>query len=198
MKLVVGLGNPGPRYAETRHNVGFLIVDELARRWQAAVDHYDKRFEALIAETMFAEQRVTLMKPQTFMNLSGRSVSAFTRFFKLAPDGVVVIYDDMDLPPGRVRVRERGSAGGHNGMSDVIHHLSTENIARVRVGIGRVHGGQSSAHVLSKFDARDREEVAASIATAVDAVECWVREGVTPAMNRFNKKESTSNGDPAV
>ena len=198
MKLVVGLGNPGPRYAETRHNVGFLIVDELARRWRTTVDHYDKRFEALVGETSFAEQRVTLMKPQTFMNLSGRSVAAFTRFYKQPADCAVVIYDDMDLPPGRVRVRASGSAGGHNGMSDIIRCLSTENVARVRVGIGRVHGSQSSAHVLSKFDARDRAEVATSITTAADAVECWLREGVTPAMNRFNKKDSTTSGDQAV
>ncbi len=189
MKLVVGLGNPGPRYAETRHNAGFMVIDRVAARWKASVDRYEAKYEALMGGAMVGEERVLLSKPQTFMNLSGRSVAAVLRFYKLAPQDALIVYDEMDLPIGRVRIRESGSGGGHNGMTDVIRHLGTNEIPRVRLGIGRPHPSESVDHVLSKFDARDRAEVDSGLDWAADAVDCWVRSGMTTTMNRYNRRD---------
>ncbi|MGE3181663.1 MAG: aminoacyl-tRNA hydrolase [Phycisphaerae bacterium] len=189
MKLIVGLGNPGKQYAETRHNAGFMAVDALAQRWQIAVDTFDKRTDALVAEAQRNGQRVFLLKPMTYMNLSGRSVAAFVRFYKLTHQDVLVLFDDMDLPVGRIRVRTSGSAGGQKGMADIIRHLGTDDVARVRIGIGRQQGGTTTDHVLSKFDARDRDEIAASLALAADAAACWLTEGAVAAMNQFNGQD---------
>jgi PTH1 family peptidyl-tRNA hydrolase len=189
VKLIVGLGNPGPRYADTRHNVGFMVADRLAKRWRTVVDAYDKRFEALLGESQRGDERVFLLKPMTFMNLSGRSVSAFVRFYKLPASDVLVIYDDMDLPVGRIRVRTSGSAGGQKGMLDILRHLNTQDVARIRIGIGRVHGSASVEHVLSKFDSRDRDDVDSALERAADAAECWISDGPAAAMNRFNRSD---------
>lgn len=189
MKLIAGLGNPGPRYADSRHNIGFLVADELARRWRADLTRFDRDFEALLGEGQCAGERVLLLKPMTFMNLSGRSVAAAARFYKLAPDALLVIYDDLDLPVGKLRLRAGGSAGGHNGMGDVIQQSGTDQIARLRIGIGKVHRAATVGHVLGRFDPEEREEIAFALGQAADAAECWVREGVTAAMNRFNRKK---------
>lgn len=189
MKVIVGLGNPGPRYEKTRHNAGFMAVDELARRWSVAVDSFDKRTESLLGETQRRDDRVFLLKPMTYMNLSGRSVAAFVRFYKIGPADVLVLFDDMDLPVGKIRVRANGSAGGQKGMADIIRHLGTDAIARVRIGIGRANGGFTTEHVLSKFDARDRDDVDDAITRAADAAECWLSDGTTAAMNQYNGKD---------
>jgi PTH1 family peptidyl-tRNA hydrolase len=189
VKLVVGLGNPGPRYAESRHNVGFRVVDELGRRWSAAVDAFEARFEGLLGEAWPAGQRVLLLKPMTFMNVSGRSVSGLVRFYRIGLAEVIVIYDDLDLPLGQVRLRARGSSGGHRGIDDVIRALGSQEIARVRLGIGRADRGETVDHVLGRFDARERDDLLAAVGLAADAVDCWVREGIETAMNRYNRRK---------
>ena len=194
MKLIVGLGNPGPRYADTRHNAGFIVVDRLAKRWKTDLSHYEARFEATIGEAQRGDERVFLLKPQTYMNLSGRSVGAFVRFYKLALGDLLIVYDEMDLPIGRIRVRSAGSAGGHNGMSDLIRNLSTDVISRIRVGIGRPQPAAGVDHVLSKFDERDRAAVNAAVDCAADAAECWVTSGIETTMNRYNRRENNGGG----
>lgn len=188
MKLVAGLGNPGPRYAESRHNIGFMVVDALARRWPADVSRYDRHYEALIGEASFGGQRVVLLKPQTFMNLSGRSVAAVQRFYKLELSDVLVIVDDLDLPPGRLRLRGAGSAGGHNGLSDVIRQLGSDAFPRLRIGIGKVHREATVGHVLGRFSPAERAEIERAVDDGAAAVECWLQQGLTEAMNRFNRK----------
>ncbi len=188
MKLVAGLGNPGPRYARSRHNVGFVVVDELARRWGVAVDRFDRHFEALLGEATVGSQRVLLLKPQTYMNLSGRSVAAACRFYKVALDDLLVVYDDVDLPVGQIRIRAGGSSGGQKGMEDVLRHMGSQEIARIRVGIGKVHRSATVDHVLGTFAPDERESAEQAVWTAADAVECWLREDLTAAMNRFNRR----------
>ena len=188
MKLVAGLGNPGPRYAESRHNIGYLVVDELARRWAADVSRYDRDFEGLIGEAQAEGQRVLLLKPMTFMNLSGRSVAAVRRFYKLATQDVLVIYDDLDLPVGQLRVRAGGSAGGHIGMTDVLQQLATDEVPRVRIGIGKVHPSATVEYVLSRFEPDERPLMEAALTTAADAATCWLRAGIDAAMNQFNRR----------
>lgn len=189
MKLIVGLGNPGPRYEGTRHNVGFTAVTELAKRWNAGGAKYDKHFEALIVETSAAGSRVLLLAPQTFMNLSGRSVSAVQRFYKLATGDVLAIYDDGDLPVGAIRVRADGSAGGQKGMEDILRRLGSTAVPRIRIGIGRAPSPLMSEWVLSRFSPAERPAIEEALGLACDACECWVREGITAAMNKFNRRE---------
>lgn len=188
MKLIAGLGNPGARYERTRHNVGFDAIAELARRWKLAVARYEARFEALTAEAYRGEARVLLMQPQTFMNLSGRSVAAVARFYKLEPADLLVVYDDVDTPVGQLRVRAEGSSGGQKGMESVIRALSSEQIARVRIGVGRPPPGLMVEWVLTRFTPQERDEVDRSVQDAAAACELWVSEGTTAAMNRFNRR----------
>jgi PTH1 family peptidyl-tRNA hydrolase len=196
VKLIAGLGNPGPRYAESRHNVGFLVVDELAQRWATAVTRYDRHFEGLTGQAQAGGDTVLLLKPATYMNLSGRSVAAAWRFYKLATADVLIIYDDLDLPVGSVRVRASGSAGGHNGMSDVLRQFGTEDVARIRLGIGKVHRDVTVDYVLSRFFPEERPAIAAAVGLAADAAQCWTRQGVAAAMNQYNRKrDGESRGD---
>lgn len=164
--------------------MGFLVVDELARRWKATLE-LQVRFEGLLGDATVGDERVLLLKPLTYMNLSGRSVGGVLRYYKLACEAALVIYDELDLPLGKLRVRASGSAGGHRGMVDVIRHLGTEDVARIRIGIGR---GASHAvdHVLGGFRADERPAAEQAVARGADAAECWVRRGVTAAMNEFN------------
>lgn len=188
MRLVVGLGNPGRRYRGTRHNVGFEVVERLARRWGARF-----RAEGLaeVAEGRFAGTPVLLAKPLTYMNRSGDAVGEIASRWRLSPSQVVVVYDDMDLPVGSVRVRVRGSAGGHHGMASVIEALGTAEVARVRVGIGRP---QSDAvdHVLSRFEPEEEPKVEEAVERAADAVETLLREGASAAMERFNRRTTAA------
>jgi peptidyl-tRNA hydrolase, PTH1 family len=186
MKLVIGLGNPGRQYAGTRHNVGFDVLDLLAQRhrleWQAAPA------EALMARWRAAS--VLLAKPLTFMNLSGHAIGELLRFYKIELPDLLVVVDEANLELGRLRARPSGSAGGHNGLKSVIGALGTEEFARLRVGVGRGDLRRDLAdHVLAKFDPDERIEVAEATGRAADAAELFVTEGITPVMNRFNRKE---------
>ena len=197
MRLVAGLGNPGPRYAETRHNIGYVVLDELARRWATAITRFDRDFEAVLGEATACGQRVLLLKPTTFMNLSGRSVAAALRFYKLTPADLLVIHDDLDLPVGQLRVRATGSAGGHNGMSDVLRHLATDEFARIRIGIGRVDPRAAVEYVLSRFEPDERPAIVEAVGRAADAAECWLRAGTSAAMNQFNRRPEREQGHKA-
>jgi PTH1 family peptidyl-tRNA hydrolase len=198
VKLIAGLGNPGRRYTGSRHNVGYLVVDELARRWQIDTARHDRRCEGLLGEGTAAGQRVLLLKPTTFMNLSGRSVAAVWRFYKLDLADVLIVHDDLDLPVGQIRLRAVGSAGGHKGLLDILRHLGSPEVPRLRIGIGKVHKAATVEYVLSRFEPQEREEIEQVLGRAADAVECWLREGIDAAMNAFNRKceqEPLDRGD---
>jgi PTH1 family peptidyl-tRNA hydrolase len=189
MKLVVGLGNPGPRYVGSRHNIGFEVVDRLAERWSIDVTRHHPKFDALFGDGMAAGQRVLLLKPLTFMNLSGRSVAAVVRFYKLERADLLVAYDDLDLPPGKLRLRAEGSAGGHNGMRDIVRQLGGMDFPRLRVGIGKVHRAATVGHVLSGFAPDERRVMDEAVVAAADAIEVWLRQGIVAAMNEFNRRD---------
>ena len=186
MKLIAGLGNPGPRYAQTRHNVGYAVVDEMARRWGVSVEKYEPRYEALLGDAQLADQRVLLLKPQTYMNLSGRSLVAVTQFYKLARSDLLVVCDDLDLPVGRIRLRAEGSGGGQKGLENILLRLASNDVPRLRIGIGKVDKSVTTDYVLSRFTPEEREMIEQAVTTAADAVECWLSEGIDAAMNRFN------------
>jgi len=188
MKLVVGLGNPGRRYAGTRHNIGFDVLDLLAERHRLD-------WESAPADALMAKWRAAgalLAKPLTFMNLSGHAVGDLLRFFKVDFSGLLVVVDDANLELGRLRTRAGGSAGGHNGLKSLIGQLGTEDFARLRIGVGRGDARRDLAdHVLATFDREEREAVVEAVGRAADAVELFVAEGIAPVMNRFNRKEDT-------
>jgi len=194
MWLIVGLGNPGADYADTRHNVGFMVADALCARGESTPARI--KFGAELREVRLGSERVLLCKPMEFMNLSGGAVSRVSGFWKVAPDQIVVVYDDLDLPFGRLRLGKGGGAGGHNGMRSVIEAVGSE-FARVRVGIGRPPGGQDArTAVLGGFSKVERQELPLVLAEAADAVETILGQGLIAAMNRFNaKKKETSNSD---
>jgi PTH1 family peptidyl-tRNA hydrolase len=185
MKLVVGLGNPGRKYAGTRHNVGFDVVVLLARRFSAPAPR--SAFQADVTEAAIHGERVLLAAPQTYMNLSGRSVRQIVDFYKLSLDQLLVVCDDLNLPPGRLRLRASGSAGGQKGLQNIIEHLGTEEFPRLRLGIGRPPPPIDAVdYVLMRFPADERELIAAAIEQAAQAVELWVRVGTSAAMNQVN------------
>lgn len=182
--LVVGLGNPGPEYAATRHNVGFRVVDELAARHGIRIRRHDRRSHVGCGRV--ADRVVCLVKPQTYMNLSGTAVAALCREFGLGPDAVIAVTDDIDLPPGRLRIRARGSHGGHRGLENLFAMLRTNEIVRVRIGVGRPPPEEAVDYVLSPIPPADRPVIEAAIRRAADAVEAILAEGVEAAMNRYN------------
>ncbi|HAK75215.1 MAG TPA: aminoacyl-tRNA hydrolase [Sporomusaceae bacterium] len=185
MKIIVGLGNPGREYSATRHNAGFLVVDELARRWNC--QNWKNKSNAQVAEFRGAEQ-VLLVKPQTYMNLSGTSVGELARWYKVDSEDIVVIFDDLDLPVGRLRLRMKGGSGGHRGIESLLTHLSKDTFARVRLGIGRPpEGWEVADYVLSRFTTEEEPLVEQAIAKAADAVESIIKVGLTKTMNLFNK-----------
>jgi peptidyl-tRNA hydrolase, PTH1 family len=186
VKLIVGLGNPGQEYRETRHNVGFMVCDVLVERWRVS-DEWRERFESLQIKTTAGGEAVIVAKPLTFMNLSGQSVAAAAGFFKIEPADVFVITDDVALPLGRLRARREGGAGGHNGLKSIIQHLGTQAFPRMRVGVGR--GGNDrdlSNHVLGRFAASERDTVSAAVLRAADATEMFISDGIERVMNAFN------------
>jgi PTH1 family peptidyl-tRNA hydrolase len=182
-RLVACLGNPGRQYENTRHNVGFLVADELARR-SVADFSFDANWNSDTAKTGGR----TLMKPKTFMNLSGEAVGGFAKYFKIPCDQVMVILDDTSLPLGMVRLRKSGTAGGHNGLESVLVHLGTEKVPRLRVGIGRPDRSTLHDHVLGTFDPDELPALAQSVARASDAFEYANAHGMDAAMNQFNQR----------
>ena len=184
--LVVGLGNPGPKYEWTRHNVGFLVVDELAER--ASIPVQKLKYKALTNTTVIGGQSVLLMKPTTYMNLSGESVGQAARFYKIPPERVLVISDDVALPQGKLRIRRSGSAGGHNGLKNIIAHLGTDQFPRLKVGVGgKPYPDSDMADwVLGKFTGQDKAAMEQAIAKAADAVACLLEHGIDQAMAKFN------------
>lgn len=188
-QLIVGLGNPGTKYAQTRHNVGFDLLDILAKRWQ--VNFSDrKQFQGIYGEGFGNHNaKIRLLKPQTFMNLSGQSVRSTIDWFKLSPESVLVVYDDLDLPLGKIRLRLSGSAGGHNGMKSIISHLGTQNFPRVRIGIGKSCGKKDTiSHVLGKFSTTETPIVSDVLYLVNNAIEMSLKQGIEKAMSLYNSK----------
>ena len=196
MKLIVGLGNPGAEYAGTRHNVGFEVIAELAKRHSITVTKRD--FKAVFGDGTIAGERVLLARPMTYMNLSGEAVAAILRFYKIEVEDLLVILDDVALPVGQLRLRYKGSAGGQNGLKNVIQHLGTEEIARIRIGVGGAQPGGLVGHVLSKFRKEEQETIQIAYQVAADAVECALKEGFDNAMNRYNVVEKPATNSSST
>lgn len=185
MKLVVGLGNPGRKYVDTRHNVGYAVIAELARRAAAGCARAD--FDAELVEAGLGGTKVLLAMPQTFMNRSGSSVLRLRDFYKLEHPDILIVCDDFNLPLGRLRLRAEGTAGGQKGLSDIIQRLGNQQIPRLRIGIGLPPAGFEAADfVLSKFRREEQAEIELAIVRAADAVTDWVTQGIGPTMNKFN------------
>jgi peptidyl-tRNA hydrolase, PTH1 family len=185
--MIVGLGNPGQKYLYTRHNIGFMGVDGLAKAHGIPFDAKNKKSKAIIAEGSIEGKRVLLAKPQTYMNNSGESVRGLSDFYKIPPENILIILDDLDTPLGTLRIRAKGGAAGQNGMRSIIHHLNTEDIARIRFGIGRPPGRMDAAtYVLLPFIKEEVLLVEETIGRVEKAVRLWLTEGIDMAMNRQN------------
>ena len=185
MKIIVGLGNPGSEYSMTRHNVGFMAMDELAR--SLGISSWKKRNQALVAEYRGSEP-VILVKPQTFMNLSGVAVGEVARWYKVSPEDIIVIFDDMDLPIGRLRLRMKGGSGGHKGIESLLTHLTNDSFNRIRIGIDRPPTNwQVVDYVLSSFTPEEQPLLKEAITRAAEAAQSIVKDGMSKAMNVFNK-----------
>ena len=190
VKAIVGLGNPGAQYKGTRHNVGFAVLDELARR--ASVDFETAPAEALMARWRRPDEAVLLVKPLTFMNLSGQAIGELSRYFKIELGDLLIVVDEVQLPLGKLRARARGSAGGHNGLKSVVAHLG-DDYARLRLGVGRGDARRDLAdHVLARFDKDEAADAERMIARAADAAETFITSGIAAVMNQYN------GGDPAT
>lgn len=185
--MIVGLGNPGDRYDGTKHNMGFMALDLLAKEYQTDFK-MEKTFIAEVAQTFVNGEKVFLVKPQTFMNESGRAVKPLLTYFNIDPEDLSVVFDDMDSPVGRVRLRQKGSSGGHNGIKSILTHVGTEHFNHVKIGIGRPKNGMKVVnHVLTKFDSEDNSEAQDGIFKAVDAIKYYIENNdFTKAMNKFN------------
>ena len=184
MKLIVGLGNPGAEYKNNRHNIGFMLVDKLAHRW--GIDMARKKFQARYGGGMCGFENVVLLKPQTFMNRSGGSVLEAMVFYKTDLDDLLVIYDDLAIELGTIRSRSKGSAGGHNGIKDIINRFSTDDFSRLRIGIGGPKFGNTVKHVLGNFEEDEVPMLNRVLDKSVDAVEYWVANGIKATMNEYN------------
>lgn len=191
MKLIVGLGNPGARYDGTRHNVGFAVVDRLARRWSCPLTV--EKFHAWFASTEVGGERVVLLKPTTFMNRSGQAVAAAKRFYQAAETDLLVIGDDLALPVGRIRLRASGSAGSHNGLQSIIDYVGSPNWCRLRIGIGAAIG-DPAVYVLSRFALDEESEMDRTLNHSADAVTHWIAHGVELTMTRFNGEPPGGGG----
>lgn len=194
MKVLAGLGNPGETYARTPHNLGFLALDALCAQLGAEWK-FERRFNAQVAKVLRKGETLWLVKPQTFMNLSGESVGPFLKYYGATADDLLVLSDDCDLPPGRLRLRPSGSAGGHNGLKSIIAHLGTEAFARLRLGAGRRAGERRGLidFVLHRFSPEEAEEAAQTAELAAQAALCWVDYGTAEAQNRYNAPRQTNS-----
>jgi len=191
-QLIVGLGNPEPKYDQTRHNIGFAAIDALSRNWHIPVTE-NRKFQGQFGEGLaLGSKKIRILKPLTYMNRSGESIQAVTSWYKLPSESVLVIYDDMDLPLGKIRLRLSGSAGGHNGMKSTISHLNSQNFPRLRIGIGKPKNlpdnddGSTVSHVLGKFSPQEAKLIDPILAFVVECVELTLKQGVEKAMNRCN------------
>jgi PTH1 family peptidyl-tRNA hydrolase len=192
MKLVVGLGNPGKQYVGTRHNIGFEVLAELARRFIAPINKH--KFEALYSEFLLQNEKVLLVAPQTYMNLSGQSVQKFCSFYQIEPAEVLVTCDDLNLPLGKLRIRQSGSAGGQKGLQNILQHLGTQDVARLRIGVDPPPNGRDAKDwVLGTFGKSEIPLVETAVQAASQAIEIWITQGLPTAMNRFNGEPQTKN-----
>jgi len=185
MKLFIGLGNPGKKYENTRHNVGFMTIDELANKWSVSMNE-DKKFKGSIGTTHIKGEKVILLKPTTFMNLSGESVQAVMDFYNIDDADVIVIYDDLDMETGKIRGRMKGSAGGHNGIKSIILHLATQEFKRLKIGIDKSPYGKTTDHVLGKFTTGEMEYIGPAILKAVRACEETIETDFLKAISGLN------------
>ena len=196
MKLIVGLGNIGKEYENTRHNIGFMVVDELAKRWGVSFNRTDKN--AMFAEHR-APEKIMLIKPTTYMNLSGIAVGAYANYYNLGNEEIAVIQDDLDLPVGQLRIRKKGSAGGHNGIKSIQEHLGTDEFPRFKVGIS--HPGRNGkavvSHVLKPFAGEEKAAIEEAVKKMADALERWVKEDIDAVMNEYNKKPAKPKKEKA-
>ncbi|WP_223644591.1 aminoacyl-tRNA hydrolase [Corallococcus sp. EGB] len=190
MKLICGLGNPGREYERHRHNVGFMVVDALLARARAELTQ--DKFQARVGQGSLGGERILFVEPQTYMNLSGRSVAEAARFYKIPVQDVLVVHDELDLPFGRLQLKAGGGAGGHNGLKSMVQCLGEDAFIRVRVGIGKPEGPNAkervAGYVLSNFDDGERRQLEELIGKAADMAESWVRDGLSTAMNRHNRR----------
>ena len=184
MKLIVGLGNPGREYEGTRHNCGFMVIDKLAEKLNVSVDQ--NKFKGLYVKFKYHGEDVILLKPQTYMNLSGESVSTLMQFFKIEIEDLLVIYDDLDMPVGKLRLRKTGSTGGHNGIKNIIAHLNSQDFKRIRVGIDRHKYMKVVDYVLSRFTKEETDAINQGIENAVNAIIDYLDHGFDYIMNRYN------------
>jgi peptidyl-tRNA hydrolase, PTH1 family len=191
--LIVGLGNPGAEYANTRHNAGFALVEKLAARWRAEWTN-ERKFQARVARAERNGRRVLLCQPRTFMNLSGEAVGALKNFYQLPLENLLIAVDDADLPMGEIRLRAEGGSGGHHGLESIAQHLGANAFARLRLGIGRKDGAREIAdYVLARFDVAERELMEKVLDRAAGQAECWLADGIEKAMNQFNGMVESSN-----
>jgi PTH1 family peptidyl-tRNA hydrolase len=189
VRLIVGLGNPGLQYDQTRHNVGFMALDALAERLGVTIRR--KAFNALAEDVMLGDLKLVLLKPQQYMNRSGHALATAAGFYKLSSQEVMVVLDDLALPVGQLRIRAKGSAGGHNGLKDIIARLGTDAFARLRIGIGDSGTRDAADYVLSRFGADERAAIEQAVSRSVDALLFWAQNGTEPAMNRYNSRGET-------
>lgn len=188
MKMLVGLGNPGKEYAQTKHNVGFMVIDAIADELNVTVEK--KQCQALTQIVSWNEEKILLVKPQTYMNLSGQAVMELLHYYNDRIDDILVIHDDLDLPPGQLRFKQGGGAGGHNGIKNIIAHLNSNDFDRLKIGIGRGKY-DTKDYVLTPFNGTDQKQIKEAIVTAVDAVKTWLTAGIAPAMNKYNVKSKS-------
>ncbi|HHY09520.1 MAG TPA: aminoacyl-tRNA hydrolase [Firmicutes bacterium] len=189
MKVIVGLGNPGLKYARTRHNLGFWVVDELSRRFGIPLQAV--KFGAKLGQGLAEGQKIMLVKPQAFMNRSGEAVGRLVNFYRLELSSLLVIYDDLDLAPGRIRLKGSGSAGGHRGVENIIRHLKSPHFPRLRLGIGQPPPEiTAAAYVLQGLEADELKILKEACLRAADAVSLWLKEGLIAVMNQYNRKQT--------
>jgi len=184
MYIIAGLGNPGKGYEGTRHNVGFMVIDALSKKLGIEVSRL--KFKSLMGEGHFKGEKVILLKPQTFMNLSGEALYDAVNFYKIPLENVIVVYDDKDLEVGKIRIRRKGSSGGHNGMNSIIYLLNSEDFPRVRIGIGKPEDGDLVRHVLGRFSEEEKKVIDEAVERAAEAVIDIMENGIEHAMSRFN------------